>query len=178
MPSVALRQRLQCRPVQAPRAEELVNEDLFHRPFWILHGTNVWMLCAHGPAPASLAWANSAPRPPGAIDADRDRVCLTMQRLIEQPAGDGDVFAGPVRAGRVHYHLSVYQHFSDAEGESVPAHIEVEGRITPVNHTDLIEMHQERTELTLRLTDGRVLDFLIANEEGTIRSTGRGLHQP
>ena len=100
-----------------------------------------------------------------------------MQRLIEQPAGDGDVFAGPVRAGRVHYHLSVYQHFSDAEGEPVPAHVEVEGRITPIDQSDLIGTHQERSELSLHLADGRVLDFSIANDEGTIRSTGRGLHQ-
>jgi hypothetical protein len=100
-----------------------------------------------------------------------------MQRLIEQPAGDGDVFAGPVRVGRVHYHLSVYQHFGDAEGEAVPPHIDVEGRITPIDPSDLIDTHLERSELTLHLADGRALDFSVANEGGTIRSTGRGLHQ-
>jgi len=100
-----------------------------------------------------------------------------MQRLIEQPTGDGDVFAGAVRVGRVHYHLSVYQHFSDAERELVPAHVEVEGRITPIDGSDLIGTHLERSELALHLADGRSLDFLIATEDGTIRSTGRGLHQ-
>jgi hypothetical protein len=82
-----------------------------------------------------------------------------------------------VRAGRVHYHLSVYQHFSDAEGEPVPAHITVEGRITPAGGSDLIETHLEGSELTLHLADGRALDFSVVNEGGTIRSTGRGLHQ-
>jgi hypothetical protein len=32
--------------------------------------------------------------------------------------------------------------------------------------------------MRLRLADGRVLDFLIASADGTIRSTGRGLHPP
>ena len=101
-----------------------------------------------------------------------------MQRLIDQPAGDGDVLAGSARIGRVHYHLSVYQHFPDAEGESVPPNIEVEGRITPIDPSDLIETQLERSELTLYLADGRALNFSIASREGTIRSTGRGLHQP
>ena len=37
-----------------------------------------------------------------------------MRRLVEQPTEDG-----PVCVGRVHYHLSVYQHFSNSEDESV-----------------------------------------------------------
>ena len=53
----------------------------------------------------------------------------SMQRLVEQPVDDGDVMDGVAHVGRVHYHLAVYQHFSSAEGESVPAHVEVEGRI-------------------------------------------------
>ena len=100
-----------------------------------------------------------------------------MQRLIEQPADDGDVLKGRTRVGRVHYHLSVYQHFSEAEDESVPASLEVEGHITPLEALDLAEFHQRRAELTLRLADGRVLDFLVANGEGAIRSTGRGLYR-
>jgi len=100
-----------------------------------------------------------------------------VQRLIEQPADDGDVVEGRARLGRVHYHLSVYQHFSEAEDEPVPASLEVEGHITPLDQLDLAELHQRRTELTLRLADGRALDFLMANSEGAIRSTGRGLYR-
>jgi len=100
-----------------------------------------------------------------------------VQRLIEQPADDGDVLEGRARLGRVHYHLSVYQHFSEAEDEPVPASLEVEGHIIPLDHLDLAELHQRRTELTLRLADGRALDFLMANGEGAIRSTGRGLRR-
>jgi hypothetical protein len=101
-----------------------------------------------------------------------------MQRLVEQPADEGDVYGGAARIGRVHYHLSVYQHFSEAEpeGEFVPAHFEVEGRITPVDPVDLSTLYQRAAELTLRLADGRLLDFSIADERGTIRSTGRGLY--
>ena len=100
-----------------------------------------------------------------------------MQRLIEQPADEGDVLEGDVPLGRVLYHLSVYQQFSEADNEPVPAYLEVEGRITPVNQLDLVELHGRRAELTLRLADGRVLDFSMTNGTGTIRSTGRGLHR-
>jgi hypothetical protein len=97
-----------------------------------------------------------------------------MQRLIDQPVGDGEVFLGGLHIARVHYHLSVYQHFSDIEGESVPANIEVEGRITPLDQVDLLDLHRRGLEFTLHLADGRRLDFSIANEDGMIRSTGRG----
>jgi hypothetical protein len=100
-----------------------------------------------------------------------------MQRLVEQPADDGEVFEGTVRVGRVHYHLSVYQHFSDAEDEEVPANFDVEGRISPLDGLDLIGLHLRGSELTLHLPDGRALDFSLVDEEGLIRSTGRGLYR-
>lgn len=100
-----------------------------------------------------------------------------MQRLVEQPADEGDVFGGKGRIGRVYYRLSVYQHFSAAEGDPVPTHFEVEGRITPLEKVDLTALHQQAPELTLHLADGRRLDFSIANVNGTIRSTGRGLYR-
>ena len=93
-----------------------------------------------------------------------------MQRLVEQPVDDGEVFDGFSRLGRVHYHLAVYQRFSEAEDESVPANFEVEGRITALDGLDLPRLHQRASELTLHLADGRLLDFVIATEEGTIRS--------
>lgn len=99
-----------------------------------------------------------------------------MQRLIEQPTGDGDILQGRARLGRVHFHLSVYQHFSQVEDEPVPASLHVEGRIMALDVLDLAALHQRRVELTLRLSDGRLLDFSIADGVGTIRSTGRGLY--
>lgn len=100
-----------------------------------------------------------------------------MQRLIEQPTDDGDVFAGSLRLGRVHYHLAVYQHFAESDDASVPANLEVEGRILPVDNIDLAALHNAGSELTLRLSDGRSLDFSLINAEGGIRSTGRGLYR-
>ena len=99
-----------------------------------------------------------------------------MQRLIEQPTGESDVLDGGARLGRVHYHLDVYQHFSDVENEPVPLSFEVEGRLTPLDRLDLADLHRRGTELTLHLADGRVLNFSIADELGRIRSTGRSLH--
>jgi hypothetical protein len=64
-----------------------------------------------------------------------------VQRLIEQPADAGDVLEGDVPLGRVLYHLSVYQQFSESDAESVPVYLEVEGRITPVHQLDLAELH-------------------------------------
>jgi hypothetical protein len=99
-----------------------------------------------------------------------------MERLVEQPVDEGDVFEGATHLGRVQYHLAVYQHFSAAEDESAPPNLDVEGRITALDELDIAQLHQRASELTLHLTDGRLLDFLIANAEGTIRSTGRGLY--
>jgi hypothetical protein len=101
-----------------------------------------------------------------------------MQRLIEQLADEGEIFRqgqGPL--GRVRYHLSVYQQFSEATDEPVPASMNVEGHVTPVDDFVLTDFHRQRSELTLRLADGRAVDFSITHADGTIRSTGRGLHQ-
>lgn len=100
-----------------------------------------------------------------------------MQRLVEQPVGDGDVLHRSAPLGRAHYHLAVYQHFSDHEDESVPIHLEVEGRVTALDDLKISELRRMRVELTLRLADGRLLDFLIQHEDGTIHSTGRGLYR-
>jgi hypothetical protein len=100
-----------------------------------------------------------------------------MQRLVEQLTDTGEIFEEQVRLGRVHYSLSVYQHFSDVEDESVPANLDVEGRIAPLDDLDLVAIHRRGPELTLRLSDGRTLDFSITDDDGRIRSTGRGLHR-
>jgi hypothetical protein len=101
-----------------------------------------------------------------------------VQRLVEQPADQGDVLEGRQSLGRVLYHLSVYQQFSDSPDEPVPAFLEVEGRLTPVDALDFEDLHRRRVELTLRLADGRLLDFSVVNEAGAIRSTARGLYSP
>ena len=100
-----------------------------------------------------------------------------MQRLIEQPTDDGDILEGPTPLGRVHYHLSVYQQFSEADAEPVAAALDVEGHISPLEPLNMAELHLRRPELTLRLADGRTLDFTMANADGTIRSTARGLYR-
>lgn len=98
-----------------------------------------------------------------------------MQRLIEQPTGEGDVLEGATRLGRVHYHLSVYQHFSTADGEQVQPSLDVEGRLTPVDAVDPAAWFHRRADLVLRLGDGRSLEFSVVAADGTIRSTGRSL---
>ncbi len=99
-----------------------------------------------------------------------------MQRLIEQVTDDGDVFDQGSRLGRVHYHLAIYQHFSEQEGEEAPANVEVEGHIVGLDGLHIAALHRTHPELTLRLVDGRRLDFVITKEDGAIHSTGRGLH--
>jgi hypothetical protein len=100
-----------------------------------------------------------------------------MQRLVEQPTDEGIVYKGAARIGRVHYHLDVYQHFSEAEGDSVSAVLEVEGRIAAVDPVDVEALPPHVSEYTLHLADGRLLDFTIASSNGRIRSTGRGLYE-
>jgi hypothetical protein len=101
-----------------------------------------------------------------------------MQRLIEQAADEGDVLVAGRQLGRVHYHLSVYQHFTEAAENEMVGSVEVEGYVSAVEGVDLAREHQRRTELTLCLPDGRRLDFQMLNAEGMIRSTGRGLYKP
>ena len=101
----------------------------------------------------------------------------TMQRLVEQPSDEGDVFEGSVCLGRAHYHLAVYQHFAEAGNEAVPANTAVEGRIVPFGDFDLNELHRRGSELTLRMADGRAVDFSLTDDNGRIRSTGRGMYQ-
>ena len=102
-----------------------------------------------------------------------------MQRLIEQPVGEGDVFAESGRVGRFHYHLAVYRHFSDEEEEPVPPHLEVEGRVTAIDDPEVVGgLHRLGIELTLQLADGRALDFKVVHDDGRIHSTGRGLSTP
>ena len=100
-----------------------------------------------------------------------------MQRLVEQPTGDGEIFDGTMCLGSAHYHLSVYQHFSAYENEAVPANVEVEGRLGPLG-LDIAQFHRRGSELTLRLSDGRALDFSFIDADGRLRSTGRQLYQP
>ena len=99
-----------------------------------------------------------------------------MQRLVEQPTDEGDVFEGSQCLGRVHYHLSVYQNFSQSEG-SVLQYFDVEGRLTSRGALDFQDLHRRETELVLQLADGRLLDFTVAAADGAIRSTGRGLYR-
>jgi hypothetical protein len=99
-----------------------------------------------------------------------------MQRLVEQLADDGELFVGDAPRARVHYHLSVYQHFADAGDEPVPPGLEVEGRIVPIDPVDLTALQREESRLTLFLADGRTLEFAVSGSEGRIRSTGRGLY--
>ena len=101
----------------------------------------------------------------------------SMQRLIEQPAAEGDVLEGTIPRGRVHYHLDVYQHFADEGNDPVPPNLDVEGHVTALDLFDVARFHQSGAELTLRLADGRLLDFRIVNEDGLIRSTARGLYR-
>lgn len=99
-----------------------------------------------------------------------------MQRLIEQPSDDGDLLEEGANIGRVHYHLDVYQHFSEQAGEAVPPHVEVEGRLFGLGDLNVAQLHRLPLEWTLRLADGRILDVTFVNEEGAIHSTGCRFH--
>src|SRR5436309_3322059 len=100
-----------------------------------------------------------------------------MQRLVEQPSDEGEMFEGNAALGRVHYHLSVYQHFSEVEGEPVAASFDVEGRVVALDAIDLPVLHSKGSEYTLRLSDGRSLDCSLVDADGLLRSTGRGLYK-
>jgi hypothetical protein len=50
--------------------------------------------------------------------------------------------------------------------------------VAVLNSLDIAGLSRLGLELTLRLADGRALDFHILREDGTIHSTARGLYTP
>ena len=101
-----------------------------------------------------------------------------MRRLIEQPTNEGQLLHGRIPLGRVTYHLSIYQTFSDRSDAGVHTGLVVEGRLRSVDLIDLAMWHQRRAELTLVLADGRVLQCVLSSTDGALHSTGLGLYVP
>ena len=100
-----------------------------------------------------------------------------MQRLIEQPFGEGVLVEEDARVGRVHYHLDIDEHVS-GNSQPVPPHTEVEGRLTGLDDLDMSGLYGLGFEWTLHLADGRALDFDFVDDSGVIHSSGRGLYLP
>jgi hypothetical protein len=96
-----------------------------------------------------------------------------MMRLIDQPAGTGDLFENGQFRGSVHYSLNVYQQYDEGREEAVVGVQHIEGRITPGGTLDLRDLRRRGAEVLLKMSDGRALHFQLRDDEGNITLNGR-----
>lgn len=95
-----------------------------------------------------------------------------MMRLIDQPAGTGDLYENGEFRGPVHYSLNVYQQYDEGRDEAVVGVQHIEGRITPAGTIDLCDLRSRGAELLLKLSDGRALHFQLRDDDGNITLNG------
>jgi hypothetical protein len=91
-----------------------------------------------------------------------------MMRLIDQPAGTGDLYENGQFRGPVHYTLNVYQQYDEGRDEAVGGVHHIEGRITPAGTIDLAVLKSRGAELLLKMADGRAIHFELRDADGTI----------
>jgi len=97
---------------------------------------------------------------------------FSRYRLIECPKGDGEIFRGDERLTQGAYALTVHQAYVRAGDELVPGHLEIDGMLSGRSTWEDFEGPDDEP-FTLRLADGRRLNFLFMNSTtGKIKGTG------
>ena len=89
------------------------------------------------------------------------------RRVLESPRGVGEVYAGPVLLRAATYALSVW--VEDDASPAQPSHVDGHIDITGISEAVVLA---GPGELTLRLQDGRRLQFVLTGTGGAI--SGRG----
>jgi hypothetical protein len=95
-----------------------------------------------------------------------------MMRLIEQPAGTGELFEQGRLRGTVHYALNVYQQYDEGHDEAVAGVQHIEGRLTPSGPIEISDVWNRDAELELRLSDGRTLTLQLRDAHGNVTVNG------
>lgn len=101
-----------------------------------------------------------------------------MWKLTERLRGVGDLFEGADRLGAVSYALELYsEHVPTSQGLVEGAHHRIEGKAKPLEGFDIARLAEHGTALTLRLDDGRYLDFFF-EADGSVIQRQKGLYRP
>ena len=97
---------------------------------------------------------------------------FSRYRLIECPKGYGEIFRGDQRLTEGAHNLTVRQFYVRAGDELVPGHLEINGMLAGRSTWEDLE-EPDDDPFTLRLADGRRLNFLFMNSTtGKIKGTG------
>jgi hypothetical protein len=98
-----------------------------------------------------------------------------MMRLTEQLEGTGQVFERDTPRGDVRYHVRVYQQYPDGAGAPSATLQRLEGSVSALSGSsfDSIDVWRRGADLTLRLEDGRTLEFQLSSSAGTLIASSR-----
>jgi hypothetical protein len=86
------------------------------------------------------------------------------RRVVESLSGVGEIYAGDVLLRSTPYRLSVFRD-DDSAADRKP--VEIEGQIDITGIAEAVVLAGPQA-LTLRLEDGRRLEFALSNTAGTI----------
>lgn len=95
-------------------------------------------------------------------------------------SGTGTLHEGPAPLCRIRYRITVLRRFTrGANGERVEASPAITGELRDIEAAcDLADLFERQALLTLELEDGRLLDCMLRDAEGSIVAAGRGLREP
>ena len=98
-----------------------------------------------------------------------------MMRLTEQLEGTGQIFERDTSRGDVRYHVRVYQQYPEGGGAPNATLQRLEGSVSAVSGSsfDPIDVWRRGADLTLRLEDGRTLEFQLSSSAGSLGATSR-----
>jgi hypothetical protein len=94
--------------------------------------------------------------------------------------GTGTLHEGPAALCRIRYRITVLRRFSRGpKGERIEQSPAITGELRDLEAAcDLPDLFERGALITLELEDGRLLDCVLQDAEGTIVAAGGGLREP
>jgi hypothetical protein len=94
--------------------------------------------------------------------------------------GTGRLHEGPAALCRIRYRVTVLRRFTRGpKGERVEESPAITGELRDIEAAcDLADLFERGALLTLELEDGRLLDCVLRDAEGSVVAAGRGLREP
>ena len=95
-------------------------------------------------------------------------------------SGTGILHEGPAVLCRIRYRITVLRRFTRGpKGERVEESPGITGELRDIEAAcDLPDLFERGAVLTLELEDGRLLDCVLRDAEGSLVAAGRGLREP
>ncbi|HLV01147.1 MAG TPA: hypothetical protein VKZ59_07770 [Acidobacteriota bacterium] len=88
---------------------------------------------------------------------------------LDRFSGQGDLYLGREKLFEVDYDIRILQEFAESDRITGSESLEsIEGKISTTNPIDLASLVDADKIFTLRLQDGRRIDFSLVDNQGTI----------